>query len=152
MRFVASVLALAVALTIVGKVSAADDAPKAKSHQHGFGMGFEMLKGLTLTDDQKAQVKELGKEYGPKFKTAFESVLTDEQKKARDDAVKSAQDAGKKPREVMKAAHDAVKLTDEQKAKAKEAVKPLRKELREKIMTILTDEQKAQVKAKKASK
>ncbi len=105
-------------------------------------------QGLKLTDDQKAQVKELRKEYGPKFKAAADSILTAEQKKARADAVKAAKAEGKKGREVMKAAHEAVKLTDEQKAKIKEAMKPLHKEVREKIMAILTPEQKAQLKQK----
>ena len=150
MRFVASVLALAVAFTIVGKLSADDNAaPVTKSHHdHAMGMPFEMLKGLKLTADQKAKVKELGKEYAPKFKAAFENVLTDEQKTARKDAIKAAKAEGKKGRELMKAAHEAVKLTDEQKAKVKAAVEPLRKEAHEKIMAILTPEQKEQLQQK----
>lgn len=147
MKFVAGMLALAVAMTFVGKLSAADDT-QAKSHRHGGAMGFDMLKGLKLTADQKAQVKDLHKEFGPKFKAAFDSVLTDEQKTARDDAVKAAKDAGKKPREVQKAAHDAVKLTKEQRTKLTEAMKPLQKEVNEKIMAILTPEQKEQLKQK----
>ncbi len=156
MRFVASVLALAVALTIVGKLSAADDqTTPAKSHHHGMMAPWDMLKGLTLTDEQKAKVKEVGKEYRPKFKAALDSVLTDEQKKAREDAVNAAKADGKKGREVVKAGAQAVKLTDEQKAKMKEVVKPLNKEVRQKLMAILTPEQQAQVKQnceKKASK
>ena len=49
-----------------------------------------------------------------------DSVLTADQKKARDDAVKAAKDAGKKGPEVLRAARAAVKLTDDQKAKMKE--------------------------------
>jgi Spy/CpxP family protein refolding chaperone len=144
MKFVASLLALAVAFTVVGKLSA-DDAP-AKPKHHGMAGPFEMLKGLDLTADQKAKVKEVGKEFHSKMKAAADSVLTDEQKTARDEAVKAAKDAGKKGREVQKAAHDAVKLTAEQKTKMKDAMKPVDKEIREKLMDILTDEQKAQVK------
>ncbi len=97
MRCVASVLALAVALTFVGKLSAADDqASPAKSHHHAMMAPWDILNGLTLTADQKAKVKELGKEYRPKFKAAFDSILTDEQKKARDDAVSAAKANSKK--------------------------------------------------------
>ena len=63
MRFVASVLALAVALTFVGKYSA-DDEPAPKHKHHAMAGPWDMLKGLNLTDDQKAKVKELRKEYG----------------------------------------------------------------------------------------
>jgi Spy/CpxP family protein refolding chaperone len=149
MKFVAGLLALAVALTVVGKLSAADDAtPKAGKGQHAMHGPWDMLRGLQLTDEQKAKVHEVMKEYGPKLKTARDSILTDEQKKARDDAVKAAKDAGKKPGEVMKAAFEAVKLTDDQKTKMRETMKPLNKEIRGKLMSILTDEQKAQVKQK----
>ena len=76
MRIVASVLALGVALTLVGKLSADDDkaCPATKSHHHAMGMCGDFLKGLNLTDDQKAKVKDLRKEYRPKFKAAAEGV------------------------------------------------------------------------------
>ena len=111
---------------------------------------WNMLKGLNLTDEQKAKVKELRKEYEPKFREAADSVLTADQKKARNDAVKAAKDAGKKGPEVLKAAKAAVNLTDEQRAKVQEATKSLGKDLREKIKAILTPEQQEQWKAKMA--
>jgi Spy/CpxP family protein refolding chaperone len=149
MKFVAGVLALAVAFAMVGKLSADDKScPTSKPQRHAMAGPWDLLKGLNLTDDQKAQVKALRKEYMPKFKAAADNILTDEQKKARDDAVKAAKAEGKKRGEVMKAAHEAVKLTDEQKTKMKEAVKPLHKEVHEKLMAILTPEQKAQLKQK----
>ena len=150
MRIVASVLALAVALTIVGKLSAADDkaCPTTKPQHHAMGMPWDILKGLNLTDEQKAKVKELRKEYGPKFKAAADSILTADQQKARADAVKAAKAEGKKGQEVGKAAMEAVKLTDDQKAKLKEVMKPLHKEVHEKLMAILTPEQKVQLKQK----
>jgi Spy/CpxP family protein refolding chaperone len=153
MRIVASVLALAVALTIVGRLSAADDkaCPTTKPHHHAMGTPWDVLKGLNLTDDQKAKVKELRKEYGPKFKAAADSVLTADQREAREDAVKAAKAEGKKGPEVGKAAMEAVKLTDDQKAKMKEVMKPLHKEVHEKLMAILTSEQKEQLKEKCAA-
>ena len=62
MKSVASILALAVALTMVGKLWANDDKTcPASKHHHAMGMPCDMLKGLNLTDDQKAKVKELHK-------------------------------------------------------------------------------------------
>ncbi len=153
MRMVASVLALAVGLTFVGKLSADDDksCPATKPHHHEMGMPWHILKGLNLTDDQKAKVKDLRKEYGPKFKAAADGILTADQKKARDDAVQAAKAEGKKGPEVWKAVRQAVKLTDEQKAKFKEVMKPLHKELHEKILALLTTEQKDQLKQKCAA-
>jgi Spy/CpxP family protein refolding chaperone len=151
MRVVSIVLALVVSLVFVGTLSAADQmCPTTKPAYRGHGP-WGMLKGLNLTDEQKAKVKELWKEYQPKFKEATGSVLTADQKKARDNAIKAAKDAGKKGPEVFKAVRAAVKLTDEQKAKMKEAIKPLRKELHEKIKGILTPEQQEQLKAKIAT-
>ena len=150
MKIVASVFALAVALTIVGKLSAADDkaCPATKPQHHAMGMPWDILKGVNLTDDQKAKVKKLRKEYGPKLKAAADGILTADQKEARDDAIKAAKDAGKKGPEVFKAAMQAVKLTDDQKAKLEEVMKPLHKEVHEKLMAILTPEQKEQLKQK----
>ena len=103
-----------------------------------------MVKGLNLTDQQKTQYEALKKEYAPKVKEAtqtLENVLTPEQKKARQEAVKAAKAAGKSRKEVWKEAQAAVKLTDQQKAKLAEARKAgeaLRKEIRGKVMAILT--------------
>jgi Spy/CpxP family protein refolding chaperone len=141
MRYVASVLAFA----IVGKLSADEKACPATKPQHHAVAAWGMLKGLNLTDEQQVKVKELKKEYRPKFKAAIDSVLTADQTKARDDAVKTAKDAGKKGPEVFKAARAAVKLTDDQDTKLKEVMKPLHKEVHEKLMAILTPEQREQL-------
>ncbi len=146
MRVVSVVLALAVSLVFIGTLSAADQkGPTAKAEHQGNGP-WGMFKGLNLTDAQKAKVEELRKGYEPKFKAALDSVLTADQKKARDAAVKAAKDAGKKGPRVFEAARAAVKLTDAQKAKMKEAVKPLAKEFREKVKAILTPAQQEQLK------
>ena len=154
MRVVSSLLALAVSLMIVGNVLAADEAParQGRRPQRPAADQWDMFKGLNLTDDQKAKVEEIKKEYAPKVKEArqkMESILTDEQKKARAEAAKAARAAGKNRDEVRKAAQDAAKVTDEQKAKMAEARKEagaLRKEIREKLTAILTPEQKEQLK------
>jgi Spy/CpxP family protein refolding chaperone len=122
---------------------------------HGRGQGdrgglierVEKNKDLKLTDDQKAKLEELKKEYAPKEKALTgkrEGVLTADQKKARDDARKAAKDAGKSRREIFQAGMEAVKLTDAQKATmadVRKAAGALNKEISEKVNKILTPEQ-----------
>jgi Spy/CpxP family protein refolding chaperone len=122
----------------------------------------KMLAGITLTDEQKAKLEEIKKEYGPKFVEAAEkmgSVFTDEQKKARAEAAKTAKAAGKKGKEIQEAIASATKLGDEQKTKLDEVKKQqgsLEKEFRNKVISVLTPEQKDQMKKahghKKAAK
>jgi len=154
MRTVRTVLALAVSLIIVGNLSAAEEkrGPEGK-HPHQATMDrWAMLDGVNLTDDQKAKVEAIKREYAPKFKEAWgkhDGILTEEQRKTRDEAMKAAKASGKRGEDVRKDVEAAVNLTDEQKAKMAEARKAgevLRKEAREKIMAILTPEQKEQLK------
>ena len=111
--------------------------------------GFpDFFKNLNLSDAQKAKLADLRKEYEPKFKAnheKMESILTAEQKKARDEAVKAAIAAGKKGKEIFDAAGAAMKLTDDQKTKMADAWKQagaLFKEFGEKFRAFLTPEQK----------
>jgi Spy/CpxP family protein refolding chaperone len=154
-KAMSAMLALAVSLAIVGSLAAAEK-PKRPEGPRGWQPGFEriemMVKDLNLTDEQKAKVAELKKEYTPKFKEAVDTldgILAPEQKKARDDAMKTARDAGKRGREVFQAGVDAMKLTDEQKTKRDDAFKALQavgKEAREKVVALLTPEQKEKLK------
>lgn len=154
MRIARTMLALAVSLVIVGNLSAAEEkrGPEGKHPRQAMMEHWAMLRGVNLTDDQKAKVDSVKQEYGPKFKEArgkIDAILTEEQRKARDEAVKTAKAAGKRGDEVWKDAKAAVTLTDEQKAKMAEArkgVEALHQEAREKIMAILTTEQKEQLK------
>jgi len=158
MRIVSATLALAVSLLVAGNLLAAE---KEKGKPHGDrGAGQEMggplsfLKGIDLTADQKSKLSNLMQEYKPKLvDTAklFDSVLTPDQKKAREEAMKAAKDAGKGPKEIREAGRATVTLTDEQKAKLREVGKkvgPIYKEFHEKVMDVLTPEQKEQVKKK----
>jgi Spy/CpxP family protein refolding chaperone len=150
---VSIVLALAVSLMGVGKASAAKP---GKHHEHPALVSFDVVKQLNLTEEQKAKVKDLKKEYGPKLKEAGQkaaSILTAEQKKARDEAIKAAKAANKKvnPKEL----NEVMKLTDEQKTKmdaARKEAQALAKEVNDKIMEILTPEQKEQLKTLKQKK
>ena len=71
----------------------------------------------------------LRKEYEPKLKGArdkMESILTDDQKRARAEAFNAAQAAGKGWADAGSAGQAAMKLTDEQKAKMSDAQKEMR--------------------------
>jgi len=113
---------------------------------------LKMLESLSLTPDQKAKIEDLKKQYGPKFADAeknLESILTPEQKKARHDAVKAAKAAGKTGKDVWQAAEAAVQLTPDQKTKladARKTMASLGKEFHDKVWSILTPEQREQLK------
>jgi hypothetical protein len=125
----------------------------------------QTLKPVTLTDDEKAKLDALKKEYEQKFVDAYAKkdvlktdLLTPEQKKAGDEARAAAKAAGKKGRELTQAVADAEKITDEQKEKLTEAgasLKALQGEFKGKVIDLLTDAQKKEIdaaKPKKASK
>jgi Spy/CpxP family protein refolding chaperone len=151
MRVARSVLVLAIALLV-----AASAVAQEKSERKGRGRGGDpidrLTRGLTLTDDQKAKIADIKKEFTPKFaevRKKREAILTDDQKKARDDAIQAARAEGKRGFEAMRAGIEAVTLTDDQKAKQKEVMKEtadLNKQATDKVMDVLTDDQKAEVK------
>jgi Spy/CpxP family protein refolding chaperone len=148
MRAVRIALAVAVSLVLAELAWAAEQSgPPAKPEQHGHDfamMGpWHWLKQLNLTDDQLEKVAALRREYGAKFRAAVDSVMTPAQKKARDEAMKAARKEGKKGAEHFAGRPN---LTDEQKAKVKEAVGPLEKEVLEKIKALLTPKQREQLK------
>jgi Spy/CpxP family protein refolding chaperone len=98
------------------------------------------LEELELTDAERAKIKELREEYRPKVHKVLEGLrglLTEEQRKARDEALT----AGKNRREVLA----ALNLTDEQKEKVAavgKEVHDLVREHMEKVRDLLTDSQK----------
>jgi Spy/CpxP family protein refolding chaperone len=97
------------------------------------------LEELDLTDGEVAKIGEIRKEYRPKIEQALkqlQGLLSDEQKKARQDAFK----AGKNRREILQ----ALNLTDEQKEKVQAVgkdVATLVREEMEKIRDVLSAEQ-----------
>jgi Spy/CpxP family protein refolding chaperone len=126
------------------------DAPAAKAVD-------QMTKNLTLTEEQKTKLDGIKKEYDPKLAAAQKAteVLTPEQKKAGQEAQKAAKAAGKKGKEAKQAVEDAQKVTPEQKTKMADAQKQLKavtQELRDKVLSVLTPEQKDQLKPKKRGK
>jgi Spy/CpxP family protein refolding chaperone len=116
----------------------------------------ERIPGINLTDDQKSKLADLKKEYAPKQKEIADklaAVPTAEQKKARDEAIKEARDAGTRPdREAIQA---AMKLTDAQKAemtKLRKAQSDLDKEITDKVTKLLTPEQQETLKKARESR
>jgi Spy/CpxP family protein refolding chaperone len=151
------VLTLIVALVIASPVLAgekgAKKAPKCPAEQQI----ENITKTLTLTEAQKTKFCEIQKEFGPKLVEAIKAadVLTPEQKKAGEAAAKAAKDAGKDKKEIQQAREEALKITAEQKTKQADLRKQLgaiQKDLREKVMGVLTPEQQEQIKPKKKEK
>jgi Spy/CpxP family protein refolding chaperone len=101
------------------------------------------LHELDLTEGEKAKFMEIRKEFHPKVEKAMkglEGLLSDEQKKARADALK----AGKNRREVFA----ALKLTDAQKEKIEEVGKEVRTFVHDELVQmrdVLTDAQKEKI-------
>ena len=111
-----------------------------KEHRiEGVAARIAHLSDLDLTDAETAQISEIREEYRPKIEKVMKELtglLTDEQKKAREDGLK----AGKSRREIR----ESLNLNDEQKAKmegiGKELATVVKDEL-EKIKSMLTAEQ-----------
>ena len=117
-----AVLVLAAAVS----VSADEAKGKKKKDNKGPAPTARFVEKLVLTDAQKEQAAAVDKEFAPKLaeinKTRL-ALLTDAQKTAEKDARKAAKEAGKTPAESRKAVDEALKLTDDQKAKMKDIQK-----------------------------
>jgi len=110
------------------------------------------LAALDLTSEQKEKIDKILAEQGPTLTTAVEKVnasLTDEQRKARNEAQKSAKAASKTKKEANDDALAAMKLTDEQKKAFDEATKAQRQAnqaLVSAVSEVLTPEQREKAK------
>lgn len=153
------VMALVIATPLLAqkpKEAAAKKAPPCPAAQRI----EQWTKGLSLTDEQKAKLDPVKKEFGPKLMDLMkkrEAIFTAEQKQARGEALKAAAKEGKKGADLYAAGTAAVTLSEEQKAKMAEVRKeigPVEKDLRAALMDVLTPEQKEQIKkaAKKPAK
>ncbi len=164
MRVVRGIVVLAVVFVLVsplwaGPKKGGDKKADKKAQKCPVAERLKYLEAVKLTDEQKAKLDAIKKEFVPKFTEAVKKadVLTADQKKARAEAAKAAKKAGKDKKETAEEVKAAVKLTDEQQKKSDEArkeLKQLEKDLREKVKGILTKEQKDELKkahdAKKA--
>lgn len=147
-----SLLSLGLAVCLLSPAFAQDAKAKRKKNQPAKEQpAVQLPKEITLTDEQKTKVAEIEKEYGPKMKELREKldkVMTEEQKKARQEVLKEAREKGKdgkKGKELQQAVKDAMKLSEEQQKQYDETDKKLvalRQEILEKVKPLLTDEQK----------
>jgi hypothetical protein len=115
---------------------------------------FNYLKKIKLDDKQQEKLTAIKKECAPKLDALharFDKVMTPERRKVAQEARKAAAADGKKGKELQAAVDAALKLSDDEKKELKEINQErskLVKEIREKVSTILTDEQKEALKAK----
>jgi hypothetical protein len=113
---------------------------------------------LKLTDDQKAKIAELKKQYNAKLETlriGRDFIMTPERQKAGEAARKKALDAGKTSKEAQRAYSEALQLTTDEKIELKQVeaeISRLPTEARLKAMELLTAEQKEQLKPKAKDK
>jgi hypothetical protein len=150
---------LAMTLLLAGVLWAQDEpkAPKekqppaAKPNAAAIPMPMIKIPGVEWSDEQKEKIKEFQKAIAPKIMAGIqkmEALLSDEQKKARKEAVDTAKAAGKSPMEIGEAVKEAIKLTDDQKKEAEkvqEEMKKVQMDFAKKVMALLTAEQKQQI-------
>jgi Spy/CpxP family protein refolding chaperone len=112
-----------------------------KEHRiEGLAARIAHLHQLDLTDSERTQIQDIRKEFHPRIVKALEGLrglLSDEQKKAREDAV----NAGKKHAEILA----SLNLTADQKEKVASTCKEVRtlvQEELEKMKEVLSGEQK----------
>jgi hypothetical protein len=137
-------LACCLAMLVLGSVVA--DAPKKK------GKGGSPVSGILkqlekasieLTEEQKTAIAEKGQAMQAKLKAVQEEhQLTPTEMKAVAEASKAARESGKKGKELEAAAFESAGLTDTQK-EGMTKINALRNELTQEVITLLTDDQKA---------
>ena len=93
---VRAMFALSLMLSVVSMAGAADEA-KAKGKKKDAAVGgqqvFQLPKEITLTEEQQTKLEALKKEHSPKLAELAKKLdegITDEQKKARRDAIGKA--------------------------------------------------------------
>jgi hypothetical protein len=153
------VLSVAAVLAISGRAQEKKKAAPKKDPYAGFFSFPKMVESkLALTNDQKAKLQDLRKEYTPKLEEVdakIGKVMTPERRKAAADAAKEAKAAGKKGKDLAAAVQAALKLSDEEQAQLKQANQARAKlvgEIVKKKLALLTDEQKALLRPKPKDK
>lgn len=125
----------------------ADDAPKKKGNQGGkknaeapaFAQMMKTLEKVELSDEQKAQIKQLAGKLQEETKALREEGLTMELTKKRAEVMKAAREAGKKGKELQAAGDEG--FSEEEKAVLAKAGAAQTK-FRNAVFALLTDEQK----------
>ena len=126
----------------------ADEEKKKKGPASLADRTLKRYESVELTDDQVAKIKELATTAQTKLAGVKEKAdLTPEQRKARQDAIKKAKDEGKEKKDFRDAVSAAVTLTEDQKAAQAES-KKIMGDFNKSVAGLLTEEQKAAMKAK----
>ena len=112
------------------------------------------VEGLDLSEDQKEKLGKVRDEFEAKRQAVYEKiadVLTEDQKQIAKDGMESAEQSGKKGREIYQSLEASLKLTDEQKQK----MEPIGKEFQslvndamKQVTEVLTPEQKEKLQQK----
>lgn len=109
------------------------------------------LRGVELADEQQAEVEKLRKRYLPKLRELqrkLGTILSAEQRRARQDALRAAREVGQDGQQAREAAESAVKLTQEQRQQFT-AIQRERAELvatiQGEVRAVLTERQRAQM-------
>jgi Spy/CpxP family protein refolding chaperone len=119
---------------------------------------FSFPKEIELTDEQKAKIDELKKEFAPRFdkiRAEMRAVMTDERRKVVEEVRKEAKAEGKKGKEVDEMVAAKLKLSPAEQAKLQEARaarEELMKEVNERKMAVLTAKQREHLQAIAAAK
>jgi acetyl esterase len=128
---------------------------QAQPQRDPFAQMFR-LPGVEFNQQQQSKIEKLRAEYVPKLtqlREQLNGVYTREQRQARRDAMRAARDAGKSLREARAEIDKAVNLTDEQKEKIAALQKQqaqLTAAVREKIVALLTKEQRQHIQQRPA--
>lgn len=109
------------------------------------------LPDVDFTESQLAEVAKLREQFVPKLEEnqrQWNAIVTDEQQRARREAFQQARDAGKAGQALRDAVNAAIQLSDEQKAEQTKLLgqrNQLAADVRSKLLELLTDEQRTQV-------
>lgn len=158
MKVLKSLLCVAMVVALSSGAMAADEAKKGKGaakkgQRRAPSITARFLQGIELTADQKEKVAAIDKEFAAKaadIRKQSASILTEEQRKARAEAMKAARESGKKGQDAFKAINAAVKLSEEQQKKMAD-VRKANSEMAQQVVAalkkVLTEEQAAKLKA-----
>ncbi|HCK53405.1 MAG TPA: hypothetical protein DIC23_09345 [Planctomycetaceae bacterium] len=157
-RTLQGLLVLTLAVVLAMPAMAAEEKKKKKKKGRKAPAAVKVPKGIVLTADQKTKVAAINKEFAPKLVEVNKkagTIITAEQRKARNAAAKKAKADGVKGKAARAAINAAAKITPEQKKKLAELNKARQaviKAARAKFVEILTAEQKAKLPKPKGKK
>lgn len=130
------------------------DARRGQRRQEAAFQQMFILRGVEFSEDQRAKVDEIRKNYMPRLleiQGRQGGILTDEQRRRLREAFRAAREAGKQGREFREAVDAELKLTDEQKEKMAAVQKDrgeLTAQIQGELRKLLTDEQRRRLRGR----